>query len=81
MRMSCEVLELAIQRVHHNMNITHVGHMTNDSSANCGGEDKMVVAGKSLAEAKKSSKLPLGASADIDPSRPTAIAHFYAAPC
>jgi hypothetical protein len=39
MRMSCEVLEIAIQRVHHIMNITYVGHQTDDSSANCGGED------------------------------------------
>jgi hypothetical protein len=81
MRMSCEVLELAIQRVHHNLNITHVGHITDDSSANCGGEDSTVVAGRSLAEAKKSGKLPPGGSADIDPSSPTAIVHFYAAPC
>ena len=72
-------LELLGHRVKHVMNITDVGHMTEDSSADGGGEDKMAVAGRRLAEAKKSGKLPPGASADIDPSSPTAIADFYAA--
>ena len=70
-------LELLGHRVTHVMNITDVGHMTEDSSADGGGEDKMAVAGKRLAEAKKSGKLPAGA--DIDPSNPLAIADFYAA--
>ena len=70
-------LELLGHRVTHVMNITDVGHMTEDSAADGGGEDKMAVAGKRLAEAKKSGKLPAGA--DIDPSNPLAIADFYAA--
>jgi hypothetical protein len=41
----------------------------------------MVVAGRSLAEAKKSGRLPPGGSAAIDPSSPTAIVHYYAGPC
>jgi cysteinyl-tRNA synthetase len=71
-------LELLGHRVKHVMNITDVGHMTEDSSADGGGEDKMAVAGRRLAEAKKSGKLPPGASTDIDPSSPIAIADFYA---
>jgi cysteinyl-tRNA synthetase len=71
-------LELLGHRVKHVMNITDVGHMTDDASADGGGEDKMAVAGKRLAEAKKSGKLPPGASSDIDPSNPMAIADFYA---
>ncbi len=72
-------LELAGHRVRHVMNITDVGHMTEDDSADGGGEDKMAAAGRRLADAKKSGKLPAGAPADIDPSDPRAIADFYAA--
>ena len=72
-------LEFLGYRVKHVMNITDVGHMTDDASADGGGEDKMAVAGKRLAEAKKSGKLPPGATSDIDPSNPMAIADFYAA--
>jgi len=63
-------------RVKHVMNITDVGHMTDDDVADGGGEDKMAVAGRRIAEAKKSGKLP--ADAAIDPSNPYAIADFYA---
>ena len=69
-------LELHGHRVKHVMNITDVGHMTDDDVADGGGEDKMAVAGRRIAEAKKSGKLPAGA--DIDPSDPYAIAEFYA---
>ena len=72
-------LELLGHRVKHVMNITDVGHMTEDSSADGGGEDKMEAAGRRLAEAKKSGKLPPGSSGEIDPSNPYAIADFYAA--
>lgn len=58
------------------MNMTDVGHMTDDDLADGGGEDKMEVAQKRLAEAKKSGKLPEGS--DIDPKDPYAIANFYA---
>lgn len=70
-------LELCGHRVRHVMNITDVGHMTEDGVADGGGEDKMAVAGRRIAEAKKSGKLPAGA--DIDPGNPGAIADFYAA--
>ena len=69
-------LELIGYRVRHVMNITDVGHMTDDTDADGGGEDKMAVAGRRIAEAKKSGKLPAGA--DIDPRDPLAIADFYA---
>jgi cysteinyl-tRNA synthetase len=70
-------LELLGHRVRHVMNITDVGHMTEDSTADGGGEDKMAVAGRRIAEAKKAGTLPPGA--DIDPGDPRAIADFYAA--
>ncbi len=69
-------LELLGFEVVHIMNITDVGHMTDDSVADGGGEDKMEVAAKRLTEAKKSGALPEGA--DIDPSDPMAVADFYA---
>ncbi|MFM7051181.1 MAG: cysteine--tRNA ligase [Planctomycetota bacterium] len=69
-------LELHGFRVRHVMNITDVGHMTEDDSADGGGEDKMAVAGRRIAEAKKAGKLP--ADSAIDPSDPYAIAEFYA---
>jgi len=70
-------LELVGHRVKHVMNITDVGHMTDDSDADGGGEDKMAVAGRRIAEAKKSGALPAGV--EIDPRDPLAIADFYAA--
>jgi cysteinyl-tRNA synthetase len=69
-------LELHGFRVKHVMNITDVGHMTDDDVADGGGEDKMAVAGRRIAEAKKAGKLPV--SAAIDPTDPYAIAEFYA---
>ena len=62
--------------VRHVMNITDVGHMTDDSAADGGGEDKMTVAGQRLLESKKSGKLPEGVS--VDPNDPGAIAAFFA---
>ncbi len=69
-------LELVGYSVRHVMNITDVGHMTDDADADGGGEDKMAVAGRRIAEAKKSGKLPAGV--DIDPRDSLAIADFYA---
>jgi cysteinyl-tRNA synthetase len=61
------------------MNITDVGHMTDDDLADGGGEDKMEAAATRLREAqqeaKKSGKLPPGVN--VDPSDPYAIAAFY----
>ena len=60
----------------HVMNITDVGHMTDDTNADGAGEDKMALAGRRIAEDKKSGKLPQGA--DIDPADSRAIARFFA---
>ncbi len=64
-------------RVTQVMNITDVGHMTDDSAADGAGMDKMEAAAARLREAKKAGKLPPGV--DIDPGDPRAIAGFYAA--
>jgi cysteinyl-tRNA synthetase len=69
-------LELLGHEVRQVMNITDVGHMSDDEVADGGGEDKMEVAARRILEDKKSGKLP--ADADIDPSDPYAIADFYA---
>ncbi len=61
--------------VRHAMNITDVGHMTDDDQADGGGQDKMDAARTRLIEAKKAGTLPAGA--DIDPADPYAIAKFY----
>ncbi|MBK9188571.1 MAG: cysteine--tRNA ligase [Phycisphaerales bacterium] len=63
--------------VTHVMNITDVGHMTEDDVADGAGEDKMAAAGRRLAEAKKAGKLPAGV--DVNPSDPFAVARFYEA--
>lgn len=63
----------------HVMNITDVGHMTDDAEGGENGEDRMAVAGKRLLEAKKSGKLPAGTDTNLDPSNPYTIAEFYAA--
>jgi cysteinyl-tRNA synthetase len=60
----------------HVMNITDVGHMTDDDAADGAGEDKMAVAGKRLLEQKKAGKLP--ADSKLDPANPYDIATFYA---
>jgi len=70
-------IELTGLQVRHIMNITDVGHMTDDTQADGGGEDKMAVAGRRLLEAKKASTLPHGTQ--IDAHDPLAIADFYAA--
>ena len=69
-------LELIGYEVEHVMNITDVGHMTEDDDADGGGEDKMELASKRLLEDKKSGKLPEGSN--IDPTDPRAIADYYA---
>jgi cysteinyl-tRNA synthetase len=63
------------RRVVHVMNITDVGHMTDDDQADGGGQDKMELAAERLLEAKKSGKIP--ENAGIDPTDPYAIAAFY----
>ena len=68
-------LELLGHDVHHVMNITDVGHMTEDATADASGEDKMLVAASRLKEAKKAGTLPEGV--DLDPSDPFQIAAYY----
>lgn len=63
------------RRVTHVMNITDVGHMTDDAEGGETGEDRMAVAGRRLAEAKKAGKIPAGVN--IDPNDPYQIARFY----
>ena len=63
------------RRVTHVMNITDVGHMTDDAEGGEAGEDRMAVAGRRIEEAKKSGKLPAGVS--VDPRDPYQIARFY----
>ncbi len=70
-------LELLGYEVVHVMNITDVGHMTEDTVADGQGEDRMQVASRRIREAKKSGRLPPEAR-DIDPDDPRAIAEFYA---
>ncbi|MEN0019646.1 MAG: cysteine--tRNA ligase [Planctomycetota bacterium] len=65
------------RQVTHVMNITDVGHMTDDSSADGGGEDKMELAARRLQESKKAGTAH--ATADIDPTDPKQIADFYTA--
>jgi cysteinyl-tRNA synthetase len=65
------------RQVTHVMNITDVGHMTDDDNADGAGEDKMDVAARRILEAKKSGTLP--PNANVDPNNPFQIAQFYEA--
>ena len=69
-------LEFFGHEVIHVMNMTDVGHMTEDSSADGGGQDKMEVAAVRLKEAKKSGALPDGV--EVDANDPYAIADYFA---
>lgn len=68
-------LELVGHDVRHVMNITDVGHMTDDHLADGGGEDKMAVAGQRLKEDKKSGKVVQGAVEN--PDDPYQVADYY----
>ncbi|MEM8781643.1 MAG: cysteine--tRNA ligase [Planctomycetota bacterium] len=68
-------LELLGHDVHQVMNLTDVGHMTDDAVADGGGEDKMAAAAKRLQESKKSGDAH--ATAIADPSNPYQVAEFY----
>jgi cysteinyl-tRNA synthetase len=67
------------RRMTHVMNITDVGHMTDDGADpdDPNAEDKMQLAGRRLQEAKKAGKLPPEMAAKLDPSDPYQIAEFY----
>jgi len=65
-------LELSGYRVEQVMNLTDVGHMTQDNLADGGGEDKMQVGAEKLKAAKKQGK------ADVaNPDDPYAVAQFF----
>ena len=68
-------LELAGYEVQQVMNLTDVGHMTQDQLADGGGEDKMQVAAQRLATAKKAGDAH--ATAIDDPGDPYQVADFY----
>ena len=68
-------LELAGYQVRQVMNLTDVGHMTEDGFADGGGQDKMQVAIQRIKAAKKAGKVPDDAVAD--PSDPYQIAQFF----
>ncbi|MEL7237813.1 MAG: cysteine--tRNA ligase, partial [Planctomycetota bacterium] len=70
------VLEVLGHDVHHVMNLTDVGHMTDDDVADGAGEDKMAAAAKRLKENKKSGADAAGQVAN--PDDPYQIAAFYA---
>ena len=65
-------LELAGYDVRQVMNVTDVGHMTEDDLADGGGEDKMQVGRRRLKEAKKS-----GVADVSDPDDPFQVAAFF----
>ncbi|BAM03784.1 cysteine--tRNA ligase [Phycisphaera mikurensis] len=70
-------LEAVGLRVHHVMNLTDVGHMTEDASVDGGGQDKMAAAGERLLAAKKAGQAH---AAEVeDPHDPHQVAAFYIA--
>ncbi|WP_197440015.1 cysteine--tRNA ligase [Calycomorphotria hydatis] len=68
-------LEVSGYEVRHVCNITDVGHMTDDSLADGGGEDKMATAATRIKEDKKSGKVPEGAISN--PDDPYQVAQYY----
>ena len=73
-------LEACGHDVRHVMNVTDVGHMTEDAAADGAGEDKMELAMRKLAEAKKKPDKKSGtvdAGLIDDPNDPYQIARFY----
>jgi len=69
-------LELLGHKVRHVMNMTDVGHMTEDDLLDGGGEDKMAAAARRLREAKAQGDWPQDAG-DLDPADPRSIAEYY----
>ena len=68
-------LEFFGHEVQHVMNITDVGHMTDDSNADGAGKDKMQSAAERIKEDKKSGKVPEGAVEN--PDDPYQVADYY----
>ena len=70
-------LELVGYEVSQVMNITDVGHMTDDAVADGAGEDKMAAAARRLKEAKKAGTVPGDVDTIADPDDPYQVAEFY----
>ncbi|MEM7578144.1 MAG: cysteine--tRNA ligase [Planctomycetota bacterium] len=68
-------LELIGHEVHQVMNLTDVGHMTDDALADGGGQDKMAAASQRLLESKKAGEAH--AAVIDDPNDPYQVAQFY----
>ncbi len=68
-------LEFRGANVHQVMNMTDVGHMTDDTHADATGRDKMEIAGEKLKEAKKSGKVDAGLLEN--PDDPYQVAQFF----
>jgi cysteinyl-tRNA synthetase len=68
-------LELTGLTVFQVMNLTDVGHMTDDQLADGGGEDKMQLAARRLKEAKHSGQAEAGAIAN--PDDPYQVAQYF----
>ena len=76
----CDVLRRFLELVGYDvkqvMNLTDVGHMTEDDIADGGGEDKMEAGGSAFGRRQKiPASCPAGV--DLDPNDPYAIARFY----
>ncbi len=68
-------LDLTGLRVRQVMNLTDVGHMTDDAQADGAGQDKMQVAIDRMKTAKKSGRVP--DTAVTDPNDPRQVAQFF----
>ena len=69
----CRFLELCGATVQQVMNMTDVGHMTEDDRADGGGEDKLAVAVAKMKASKKAGRAPVD-----DPGDPFQVADYYA---
>jgi cysteinyl-tRNA synthetase len=70
-------LEFRGATVHQVMNMTDVGHMTDDTMADATGRDKMEIAGEKLKAAKKSGKVEAGTGGVENPDDPQQVAQFF----
>ncbi|MGC8560563.1 MAG: cysteine--tRNA ligase [Phycisphaerae bacterium] len=69
----CRFLELCGASVLQVMNMTDVGHMTQDDRADGGGEDKLAVAVEKMKASKKAGRAPVD-----NPDDPFQVADYYA---
>lgn len=68
-------MEFRGAKVNQVMNMTDVGHMTDDTAADASGEDKMEIAARRLKENKKSGKV--ADDAGINPDDPYQVAQYF----